>query len=222
MESAFCPAGAIKGDADFRLIETFLYHPADGFRHLDMHLRRMGLSARAFGIDFDAAAQQARLQEFHADTALRCRLTLSAEGQLELTTAALPAAAQTWTLRFAKTRLRADDPWLQHKSTRRRLYDAARANLPPGVDELLFLNEREEVCEGTITNLFVTLPTGQRVTPPRSSGLLPGVLRQQLLDRGEVIEQVVTVQDLLQAQSVTVGNALRGEIAAELLPLKPV
>ena len=33
-------------------------------------------------------------------------------------------------------------------------YDAARAALPAGVDEVVFLNERGEVCEGTITNVF--------------------------------------------------------------------
>src|SRR3546814_9833273 len=46
-------------------------------------------------------------------------------------------------------------------------------------DEVLLLNERGEVCEGTITNLFVEAETGQFLTPALSSGLLPGVLRAE-------------------------------------------
>jgi 4-amino-4-deoxychorismate lyase len=216
MESPFCPAEAIKTDADFRLIETFLYRRDLGARNLDHHLDRMARSAEALQIPFDRSAAQARVQQLGGEGPLRCRLTLSARGESELSSAPLPSAADCWNVSLAKQRVRSDDPWLRHKTTRRALYDQARADLPAGVDELLFLNERGEVCEGTITNIFVTLHGGERVTPPIASGLLPGVLRQRLLDRGQVREQVVTLADLKQAQSIFVGNSLRGEIMARL------
>lgn len=214
MESPFCPADAIKGDADFRLIETFGYHAGSGIRDLDRHLRRLELSAGVFGIGFDRQAQRQELQQLQSETDLRCRLTLAADGRVELTTSPLVPSQGSWAVSLAKQRVSSDDPWLQHKTTRRKLYDSARAGLPSGVDELLFLNERGEFCEGTITNLFVTLRCGKRVTPPLSSGLLPGVLRQGLLDSGQVVEQVVTLPDLRLAREVKVGNALRGEIPA--------
>ncbi|MEY2961375.1 MAG: hypothetical protein RLZ60_1205, partial [Pseudomonadota bacterium] len=114
-------------------------------------------------------------------------------------------------------RLTSDDPWLQVKTTNRALYNDARADLPNGVDEWLFLNERDEVCEGTITNIFVVLEDGRRVTPPLTSGLLPGVLRQSLIQNGWE-KQVLTLSDLSKAREIHMGNALRGLIRVQLAP----
>ena len=71
----------------------------------------------------------------------------------------------------------------------------------------------------TITNLFVTRSDGQIVTPPLSSGVLPGILRQELLDQGRVSERVVTLDDLRSARVLSVGNSLRGLIRAELVDI---
>lgn len=212
MESALCrpvPDGT-------RLIETFRYDPASGFHDLARHLRRMERSARELGFPFDRPATERRLARFGAATARRCRLTLSLGGETEFTTADLAMPSGNWVVAIADHRLRSDDPWLRHKTTRRPVYDAARQAMPDGVDELLFLNERGELCEGTITNLFVRRRDGARVTPPLTSGCLPGVLRQRLLDSGQVREQVVTPRDLRDAQAIHVGNSLRGEIAVNV------
>jgi 4-amino-4-deoxychorismate lyase len=105
-------------------------------------------------------------------------------------------------------RLASDDPWLRVKSTRRAAYDAARAALPAGLDEVLFLNERGEVCDGTITTVFFDRGAGLR-TPPLSCGLLPGVLRAEM----SVPEEVLLARDLPRVR-LWVGNALRGLIPA--------
>jgi 4-amino-4-deoxychorismate lyase len=107
---------------------------------------------------------------------------------------------------------------LRHKATQRALYNDARAALPDGVDELLFINERDEVCEGTITNI-AALIDGVWQTPPLSSGCLPGTYRQHLLNEGKVEEAVLTEEDLRRASKVILMNALRGEIAAEITRL---
>ena len=79
---------------------------------------------------------------------------------------------------IAEQKLSSSDPWLRHKTTQRRMYDEARSSLPKGLDELLFVNEKGEVCEGTITNVFVQLLDGNWITPTLKSGCLPGILRQ--------------------------------------------
>ena len=89
-------------------------------------------------------------------------------------------------------------------------HDGVRATLPDAVDEALFLNERDEVCEGTITNLFFDRGQGLR-TPPLGCGLLPGVLRAEL----SCPEEVLLAKDLGLVQ-LWVGNALRGLIPARL------
>jgi 4-amino-4-deoxychorismate lyase len=121
-------------------------------------------------------------------------------------------------VQVSEKRLSSDDPWLRIKTTNRALYDAERAALPKGVDEWLFLNEAGHVCEGTITNIFVTLANGDRVTPPVTSGVLPGILRQQLVAQGWA-ERIVTPDDLRSAREIMMGNALRGLIRADIAPI---
>ncbi len=116
--------------------------------------------------------------------------------------------APAWRIGLAGARLRSDDPWLSVKTTRRPAYDAARAALPPGLDEVIFLNERDEVCDGTITTVFFDRGQGMR-TPPLSCGLLPGVLRAEMA----CPEEVLRVEDLPRAR-LWVGNSLRGLMPA--------
>lgn len=210
MESPLCAPD----EPDFRLIETFGYQPGQGVPRRRLHLSRMARSAIAFGIPFDIGAAGRLIDALDGEAPLRCRLTLSAEGALDLATAPMPAAAASWRFAISDVRLNSQDVFLQHKTTRRRLYDDMRAALPPATDEWLFLNERGELCEGTITNIVVTEPGGTRLTPPLSSGCLPGVFRQSLLDAGLAREAVLTPRDLETAAGISLINALRGEIPA--------
>ena len=124
----------------------------------------------------------------------------------------MPPSPPEWRLGLASARLHSADPWLRHKTTRRAVYDAARATMPEGLDELLFLNERGEVCDGTITTLFFDRGEGLR-TPPLSCGLLAGVLRAELLAGGHCREEELLADDLPQVR-LWVGNALRGLMPA--------
>lgn len=213
MESALCPPA----ESGFRLIETLGYRPGEGFVRRELHLTRMTRSAAALGMPFDPAQAVAALEAVAGDTSLRCRLTLDALGSVDLTTAPLEETPPIWRVAVARTRLSSDDPWLRHKTTRRAIYDQARAALPDGIDEWLFLNERDELCEGTITNVFVETAEGRHLTPPVEAGVLPGILRQTLLEQKQVIAAPVTLTDLQNARTLSVGNSLRGRIMAELV-----
>ncbi len=213
MESPLRPPA----EPDFRLIETLAYRPGQGFVWLDRHLARMSRTAETFGIVFDPVAALTILKAAWINKPLRCRLTLDVNGDFELTTGELTTTPTLWRVGLAEQRVSSSDIWLRHKTTRRALYDNARAALPRGVDELLFLNERDELCEGTITNLFLDMPDGRRLTPALSSGLLPGILREDLLDTKQVAEAVLTLTDLQNAQTIHMGNSLRGLIRAELV-----
>ncbi|WP_299419136.1 aminotransferase class IV family protein [uncultured Shimia sp.] len=210
MESTVCPV-----PAGTRLIETFAWRP-EGIARLDLHLERLKRSARALGFEYDPERVAEAIDALGGEGALRCRLTLGAAGDVEITTAALPEASAQWSVRIAPERLRSEDALLRHKTTRREVYDRWRADLPDGVQEWLFLNERDELCEGTICNVVLTMPDGARLTPALTSGCLPGVYRQSLLDAGAVQEAVLTVDDLRSARRIVLTNALRGEVGAVL------
>ena len=72
--------------------------------------------------------------------------------------------------------------FLYHKTTNRKVYEAAKAACP-GYDDVLLFNEQDEVTESTIANVAVEI-AGKLYTPPLTCGLLPGTLRADLLYQG--------------------------------------
>ena len=88
-----------------------------------------------------------------------------------------------------------------------------------GFDDALFLNERDEVTEGAISNVFIE-KAGRLFTPPIESGVLPGVYRRHLLQtRPEIEERVLTLDDLRNADAVYICNAVRGLRKVQLIPV---
>ena len=76
-------------------------------------------------------------------------------------------------------------------------------------DEVVLWNERGEITEGTIFNVAVERD-GVWVTPPVSCGLLGGVLRGVLLERGELVEGMISVEELRAAKRFRLFNSVRG------------
>lgn len=194
-----------------RLIETALWDGTTCPR-IEGHVARLAAGAAALGWDCDPARVRDALTG-PVGASSRLRLTLAADGAVEVTQVDLPAALPLWRLGLAVEMLSSADPWLRVKSTQRAQYDVARAGMAADFDELVFRNERNEVCDGTITTLFFDRGEGMR-TPPLASGLLPGVLRAELLGKGVCREEVLLVGDLPRVR-LWIGNALRGLMAAE-------
>ncbi len=207
VESALRERG---GEPGLKLIETMLWDGAR-FPRIMLHLDRLNRSRALLGwtrpgVGFHWTCDLPLPQGEPA----RVRLTVNALEQDEWQMSALPLAKPEWRIGLAEERLASTDPWLRVKSTRREAYDRARAALPKGLDEVIFLNERGEVCDGSITTVFFDRGQGMR-TPPVSSGLLPGVLRAEL----DCLEEVLLAEDLPRVR-LWVGNALRGLIPARL------
>jgi 4-amino-4-deoxychorismate lyase len=201
--------------AGLTIFET-MRQEADGtIRLWPLHLARLRRGCAAVGFPLDEArAEQAALSPRAAE-ALRVRLSVDAQGRIDTTHAPLPPNPPAWRVVLSGVRLDSGDPWLTLKSSHRPAYERARADLPEGVDEAILLNERGEICEGTITSIFLRRD-GVLFTPPLTCGLLPGVLRQSLLDGGAAREALLVPDDLAQGE-ILMGNALRGLIPARLV-----
>lgn len=206
---------------DFSLIETMRFEPGTGILRRNLHSARLKNSAKVLGFRGAAealAALDATTAE--SDTALRIRLELFANGRHEITSAPfVPTPDGTvWRIGVAHiARLGSTDPILRHKTSQRSVYDAARAEHPRGtIDEVILLNEKDEICEGTITNLFVDDGSGTLLTPPLSSGCLAGILRTSLICGKKARNRRLTLDDL-KRHRFYVGNSLRGLIRAELV-----
>ncbi|MDK9723958.1 MAG: chorismate-binding protein [Sterolibacteriaceae bacterium MAG5] len=204
----------LRATADFQLIETLRLE--DGVYWLrNHHLERLCASAGHFGFACVPAQVESALDALAArlpTAAWRVRLLLDRHGAVATESYALKAVPGPLRFVIAAAPVDSSDEFLRHKTTQRAVY---QAHVPPaGCFDTLLWNERGELTEFTRGNLVVEI-AGRRVTPPVACGLLAGVLRAELLARGEIHEQVVRRDELAQATGIWFINGVRGMLRVE-------
>ncbi len=207
------------------LIETLLWEKAKGYALLERHIERLTRSAAHFSIPLaQGAAEEALLKatEGFAENRMRVRLLCDEVG-ITISATPLPETGPPSDFRFliAAERVETGNRYLYHKTTRRDFYDLPRKNAQEefGVDEVVFRNERDELTEGSFTNLFVE-KDGVLSTPPVAAGLLAGTLRAELIADGRVREKTLYPKDLEAADAIYLGNSVRGLVRARHLSLE--
>jgi para-aminobenzoate synthetase/4-amino-4-deoxychorismate lyase len=142
----------------------------------------------------------------------KVRLLLNPDGSLQITSEPIDApSAHTLRIRIAAERTDPQDPMYFHKTTHRPLYaQAHQAAIQAGYEEVLFVNQRNEVTEAAIHNIFIE-KAGRLHTPPIDCGLLSGVHRRHILESNpNAHESPLTIEDLRNADAVYLCNAVRG------------
>ena len=199
---------------------------------LDLHLARMKEGSERLGLDggklgeegigaaMTGLLERAGLSKGRA----RVRLALSAgagdlrclkpgsHGLLWITVAACPPPPESVTLVTAGFPRNERSPLsgikcASYAENLVALDQARRA----GADEAFFFNTRGELCEAATANVFL-VRDGQVLTPPLSSGCLPGTMRARVMARIAVEEQPLTAADLAAAEEVFVSSATRGVV----------
>jgi para-aminobenzoate synthetase/4-amino-4-deoxychorismate lyase len=110
-------------------------------------------------------------------------------------------------VRLALHPINTRDPFVLHKTTLREHYETAREPFPDADDVILY-NEAGEVTESCIANVVI-LRNGTLVTPPLSCGLLNGTYRAELLERGEIFEEKITITELKKIEKIFLINSVR-------------
>ena len=202
----------------FDLIETMRFDPDGGIARLESHLLRAKQSAAALGFTFDRHEARNCLHAlcFDLEGPMLVRLRASRGGAIALQAAALPdpwpEPAESIVLPLP---VDPDDWRLRHKTSDRGFYEDARdVAMLEGVQEAILVREDGFVTEGTISNVFVRADDGALLTPSADLGLLPGVLRQTLIESGEAREARLKPDDL--ADGFLLGNSVRGLVPARL------
>lgn len=193
----------------FAICDALLWEPASGYLLLDYHLQRLERSAAHFGFPVETDNARERLLEYGRQLPKeprKVRLKLGATGAIALENELVrPSTAVAVVL--SQEAVDSRDEFLRHKTTRREVYNRALAACPEAQDVILW-NERGELTETCQGNLVLEIEA-RRLTPPLSSGLLAGVFRAHLLDRGEVQEQTLRVSALESASRVWMINSVR-------------
>ena len=140
------------------------------------------------------------------------RLLLSPSGTMAVEVRPLPPAmTEPLRVRVIPLPVEPEDYRLRFKTTDRAFYDEAR--VASGADEVIFADEEGFLTEGSFTSIFVERD-GLLLTPPLSRGLLPGVLRDKLIEEGRAREADLRAEDL--TGGFLLGNMVRGLMRAEL------
>jgi para-aminobenzoate synthetase/4-amino-4-deoxychorismate lyase len=191
------------------LYEGFLWEPAGGYFLLEYHLQRLQRSASHFRFVIDVGAVRRQLAEYAQQLfqlPRKVRLELAANGAITLKDQNLKPSTPV-VVALSEEPIDSSDEFLQHKTTRRAVFDRALAAHPEAQDVLLW-NERRELTETCHANIVLEIE-GRKLTPPLSSGLQPRVFRAHLLDCGAIQERVVFVDSIQEASALFLINSVR-------------
>jgi para-aminobenzoate synthetase / 4-amino-4-deoxychorismate lyase len=201
------------------LIESLRYE--NGYLRLDKHINRLLDSAAYFDIPIQRKKVVTLFDNYalnlQADNVYKVRLTLDESGEMKIDSSPIPATErESVTLRLSQTYISSGNRFLFHKTTNRERYtleyDAA---VKQGNFDVIFYNERGEITEGTITNIYIERD-GMLITPPVSCGLLNGIYRRILLEEGKAQEALIHIDEFRNAGRIFVSNSVRGLLRATI------
>ncbi len=203
---------------DFQLLESVRWDGA--FFLLEDHMERLRKSADYFQIKIEEDTIYRLLNECVAGVSggtYKIRLLVRRDGVASAQREpAKPSRAVRAGLAIEPIDLR--DPFLYHKTTNRSAYErAAAGNANVDCDDTILWNVQGEITESTTANV-VALLNGKWVTPPIHCGLLPGTMRQHLLDEGKIVEGAIKKEVLYRAEKIALVNSVRKWIDVDLLP----
>jgi branched-chain amino acid aminotransferase len=226
----------------YGLFETMRAYDGRVFR-IDRHLRRLERLAGVLGISVDIRVlKDAVMETIRAnklkDARIRATVTI---GEGEMTPS--PDTCEKPTVIVLAAPYRAYPKAVYQKGFRAIVSSIRRNSQSPlsgikssnylesilarqeaktaGVDEAIFLNEKGLLAEASMSNIFIV--AGETLkTPDRESGILPGITRETVLEITaklglKVIEQKVTLNELVNAQEAFLTNSL-----IEIMPLVEV
>ncbi len=224
---------------EFSLIETILFVPnnvkrpfysnifgtwppkeQNEFILLDYHVKRLSESAHFFGFSFEKDRFLRFCNEIKDNLRANpsiIRILLHRDGSLEFSTRDFEIPRYPVSIKVSDRRVNTTDVFLYHKTTNRGFFDKEFSRAKSiGIYDFIFLNEKDEVSQGTITNIIIK--KGDKLfTPPITSGLLNGCMRSFLLSTKQIKEKRLFLKDLYEADELYVMNSVRGVLRASLI-----
>ena len=208
---------------EFKLIETMLWEQGNFFL-LDLHLKRLEKSARYFGFGFDKLYVINQLEKiaenFDIFKKYKLRMLLAENGKLSIEMQEFndQRLDNINYVMLCDNKITSDSVFLYHKTTNRNFYNKhLQTYRQKGCFDVIFMNERDEITEGAISNIFIK-KADIFYTPPVQCGLLNGTYREFFIreNPGLVKEKLCYKDDLLSADEIFLSNSVRGLVKVEL------
>jgi len=194
---------------EFQLLETILVDEGNCFL-LEEHLLRLSQSAKYFNVQLNLEKIRAEVistASHFKDDKKKIRLTVEQSGKFHIEVQPIHLSSEFELVVLGDQPIKKDHVFLYHKTTNRDIYQRFHEKFPDAYDVLLW-NEDREITEFTNGNVVLEIE-GKLLTPPVSSGLLPGTFRKKLLNDNKISEARLTVEDLKKASSIWFINSVR-------------
>jgi len=203
----------------FRLFESLLWEPEDGFFLQDYHYQRMTDSADYFDFPFDERKWKTALESLKSEMPSEtCKVRIVLDETGEFSTDFVPLKNKPVNspvcVKLAENPIDETNRLLYHKTTCRDMYTSIKDSMQ-NCDDVIFRNSKSEITESTRANIVVKRH-GELLTPPVESGLLPGTFRQWLLDNEKIREKIITVNMLKEAEELWLINSVQRWMKAVL------
>ncbi len=204
----------------FDLFETMLAENGK-ILFLEEHLKRLRLAAEFSLFNFKGKKIRKSLDdkivELDPGKKFKIKLILNKWGRIKIETSDLPFVAKIVKIIISEKKISTQNKFQYFKTTNRKLYDEEyQKYFAKGFFDVIFLNEKDEVAEGSITNIFIKKGNSW-LTPPLTSGILNGIYCSHLLNNNDIKQKLITIEDLLKADEIKLVNSVRGEIRVNQL-----
>ncbi|MBI9072715.1 MAG: bifunctional anthranilate synthase component I family protein/aminotransferase class IV [Melioribacteraceae bacterium] len=207
----------------FEIFESMLLENGTVFL-LEKHIERLKDTADYFLFRFEEKkiidAINKKINSLNGGSKYKLKLILNKWGLINIESSPILVNMSGVKVLLSDKRTDSDNKFQYFKTTNRQLYNGefqlAKLN---NYDEVIFLNEKGEVAEGSFTNIFIKQENGV-FTPQISSGILNGVFRKFLLEQNKTYsEKVLTIDDLRSAKEIFLTNSVRKTISVSELKI---
>ncbi|MBU0558393.1 MAG: aminodeoxychorismate synthase component I [Bacteroidetes bacterium] len=213
----------LKPEKYFELIETMLAENGEVFL-LDFHLDRLESAAEYFLFNFSLEKIKSEIaysiNQLTVEKKYKLRLLLNKWGGVSIKSELLTDMIANPTFYVSDKRIDSRNKYQYFKTTNRAVYDSEyRKAVKRGCFDVIFLNEKDEIVEGAISNIFIK--KGEKLfTPPIECGVLNGCYRRHLLETNPLSsESKICSDDLANANEILLVNSVRGIVRTQQMNL---
>ena len=191
---------------------------------LDYHTDRLKHAVEYFGWPWYPQRVRAAWSRLARHTGRwRVRLLYGPDGHVRTTRHPFQGAPMgVKRVAYARQAMPPKDAWTWHKTTRRERYSIDIPDQQPPVFDYILFNEEGEITEFTRGNLVLESATGMLLTPRDEAGLLPGTMRQWLLESGMIREARITRAEVSAAKAIWFINSVYGWVPVHLVVGTPL